>query len=386
MFAFWFRPLVAITSIALTMTAGADEPAKPAAEKPAVKKPIDPALAKQVGEIADRGIEFLRKSQNENGSIGDGDFAPAMTGLAIHGALHSKRVTAADPFITRGLAYLETQIREDGGIYPKSGAQRNYSTAAGILAFSSANKPEKYKDIMRKAAQLLIQDQWDLGENITDKDAKFGGAGYGGPQKTRPDLSNTAFLIEALKASGLPEDDPAFKRALVFVTRCQNYSGEGGNDLPNAKAIEDGGFYYTPSEDYNPAGGDRGKGLRSYGSMTYVGLKTFLIAGVKKDDPRVKAAMAWIRKNYTLDENPGLGQEGLYYYYHTFAKALDTIGEETLVDAKGNKRDWRADFVNKLAATQKPDGSFTNANKRWLESDPRLCTSYMLMALGHLRD
>ena len=28
---------------------------------------------------------------------------------------------------------------------------------------------------------------------------------------------------------------------------------------------------------------------------------------MKKDDPRVKAAMGWIEKNYTLEENRGLG-------------------------------------------------------------------------------
>ena len=61
--------------------------------------------------------------------------------------------------------------------------------------------------------------------------------------------------------------------------------------------------------------------------MTYAGLKSMIYAGVKKDDPRVKAAYEWVQKHYTLDENPGMGGNGLYYYYHTFAKALDAIGD-----------------------------------------------------------
>ena len=66
-------------------------------------------------------------------------------------------------------------------------------------------------------------------------------------------------------------------------------------------------------------------GLRSYASMTYAGLKSMIHAGVGPDDPRVKAAVEWLRKHYSLDENPGMGKSGLYYYYHTFAKALDAI-------------------------------------------------------------
>ena len=42
--------------------------------------------------------------------------------------------------------------------------------------------------------------------------------------------------------------------------------------------------------------------------MTYAGLKSFLYAGVGKDDPRVKAAIGWVRRHYTLSENPGQGQ------------------------------------------------------------------------------
>ena len=52
-------------------------------------------------------------------------------------------------------------------------------------------------------------------------------------------------------------------------------------------------------------------GLRSLGAMTYGGLKSFLYAGVKKDDPRVQGAVKWIRAHYTLEENPGLKQAGL---------------------------------------------------------------------------
>jgi len=151
----------------------------------------------------------------------------------------------------------------------------------------------------------------------------------------------------------------------------------------------DGGFIYTPS------GGGESKveevtengGLRSYGSMTYAGLKSMLYAGVEKDDIRVMAATEWIRKNYNLEQNPGMGYEGLYYYYHVFAKALDAIGQDTFEDAAGVKHDWRKELLEELARRQSTDGSFVNkSSERWMEGDPRLVTGYALLALAYCKE
>ena len=42
--------------------------------------------------------------------------------------------------------------------------------------------------------------------------------------------------------------------------------------------------------------------------------------------PRVQAVLKWVRDNYTVDENPGMGQKTVYYYYMVFAKALQAVG------------------------------------------------------------
>ena len=120
--------------------------------------------------------------------------------------------------------------------------------------------------------------------------------------------------------------------------------------------------------------------------MTYAGLKSMIFAGVGPDDPRVRAAVAWIRKNYDLQTNPGIGSAGLYYYYHTFAKALDAMGWTKLEDNQGLQRDWRSDLIRELQQRQREDGSWVNANDRWMEGDPNLVTSYVLLALAHCRD
>ena len=104
-------------------------------------------------------------------------------------------------------------------------------------------------------------------------------------------------------------------------------------------------------------------------------------AGLTPDDPRVKAAYDYIRAHYTLDENPGLKQAGLFYYYQTFAKALGLFGKPTLVDTKGQEHDWRKDLYKALAQRQGPEGSWVNPADRFMEGDPNLVTSYGLLAL-----
>ncbi len=139
--------------------------------------------------------------------------------------------------------------------------------------------------------------------------------------------------------------------------------------------MANGGESFAP--DSSPEGG-----LRSYASMTYAGLKSFIYAGLSKDDKRVQAAKAWIAKHYDLNSNPGLGDMGLYYYYHVFAKTMHLLGEPTVTDAQGVKHDWKAELTAALASRQNENGSWVNKNARFMETDPNLVTAYALLSLA----
>ena len=95
--------------------------------------------------------------------------------------------------------------------------------------------------------------------------------------------------------------------------------------------------------------------------------------------------MDWIRRHYTLDENPGMKQAGLYYYYHTFAKAMTAFGEDPFVDAAGKKHDWRKELFEALKKRQNADdGSFVNPGDRAFgEADPNLATAFALLSLSY---
>ena len=252
------------------------------------------------------------------------------------------------------------------------------------MAFKEANAGGKYDTVIKNGAAFLKTLQY--GDQVGLSDPRFGGTGYDG--KSRPDLSNTQYFLDALQAAGVAKEDPAVRRALQFVSRCQNLPGET-NDQTFAKktsADDKGGLTYIPLDpDDNPHKTPNG-GLRSLGAMTYAGLKSFLYAGVSKDDPRVKAALDWIRRHYTLDENPGMGQAGLFYYYHTFGKALTALGEDRFEDATGVKHDWRRELFEAIKKRQRPDGSFLNADdKAFGEADPNIATAFALLTLSYLR-
>jgi squalene-hopene/tetraprenyl-beta-curcumene cyclase len=343
-------------------------------------EPTADTWAKRDAAVA-KSIEFLAKNQTP-----DGAFSPqtgaAVTALVTASLLRNGR-TADDPMVAKGLAYLQKYVQPDGGIYTPEGNYKNYETSLALLAFAEANKDGRYAAVLKGGEKFVRALQWDESEGKDISDPTYGGAGYG--KSARPDLSNTSFFLDALKSVGAGKDDEAVKKALIFVSRCQNLETEHNTTEFSAKN-PDGGFYYTPAAGgTSQAGKTDAGGLRSYASMTYAGLKSMIYAGVGPDDPRVKAAVDWLKKHYSLEENPGMGTAGLFYYYHTFAKALDAMGQETFVDADGKSHPWRAELAAEFVARQNADGSWTNENARWMEGDPNLVTGYALLTLAYLK-
>ena len=340
-------------------------------------------------KIVEQGIDYLRsQGQSPNGAYSAGS-GPGVTALVTTAVLRNN-VNPKDPLVQRSLDYLKTFIRKDGGIYAKESKYRNYETSLSLMCFAEANRqdPGTYDTIIQNADRFIKGLQYDDAEGHDRTSTFYGGAGYG--KHKRPDLSNTGIMIDALIAAGASPDDEAIRKALIFVSRCQNLETEH-NDTKWSVKNPDGGFYYTGAAGgssqakWAPDENEEARGLRSYGSMTYMGLKSLIYAGLTEDDPRVQAATEWIRKNYGLDVNPGLGKQGLYYYYHTFAKALDALDVDTFLDASGSKHDWRRELTEKLASEQQANGSWINSHSRWLEADPNLVTGYALLALSYCK-
>ncbi len=336
---------------------------------------------KDVKAMVDKAHDFLKNRQVADGSFSPKFGGPGITAIVAAGLLRNG-YGPEDPIVAKALAYLEKSVQKDGGIYDKKLA--NYTTSIAMVTFHEANSKGQYDTVLKNAAKFLKTLQYD-DSLVEEKDVKFGGVGY--DAKERPDLSNTQFFIDAMLAAGVPKTDPAIQRAIKFISRCQNLPGET-NDQPFAKktsADDKGGLVYNPivndkNKEATPDGG-----LRSSGVMTYAGLKSFIHAGVSKDDPRVKAALDWIRRHYSVEDNPGQGAAGLFYYYHTFGKAMTALGEDEFADKDGKKHAWRQELFDALKKRQRPDGSWVNENGAFLENNPDLATAYALLALSYTK-
>lgn len=342
---------------------------------------VDAALYKQT---VDRAIAYLlEKGQDpENGSFSS-QLSTAVTAMGAT-ALIRNGVPVTNAKVQKAIDYVLEHAREDGGIYSDESTLKNYETSLGLMCLVEANTNGKYDEQIRKASEFLTGIQWDDGEGHALDSAFHGGWGYG--KHKRPDMSNAGFAMDALMAAGIDPKSTPIQKSLTFSSRAQNLPSEH-NTMDYATKTDDenrGGFIYSPANGGETKAGETDAGgLRSYASMTYVGLKSFLYAGLKKDDARVQAAFDWIQRHYDLDSNPGMGRQGLYYYYHVFAKALHVLGERTLTDADGKVHNWRAELVEELASRQLSDGAWVNETDRWYEGDKNLVTCYALLALSY---
>ncbi|MEX2671107.1 MAG: prenyltransferase/squalene oxidase repeat-containing protein [Phycisphaeraceae bacterium] len=352
------------------------------------------AYREKAEQAIEAGLQYLRSQQNEEGTWSP-EAGPAVTALAVAGMVRQPGIELDDPMVASGLDYVLARQKEDGGIYDQILA--NYNTSISLMALGPIqHQDERIAASVVKAQDFLRALQWadahtdPDGETITEGHPWFGGAGYGG--HGRPDLSNTAMMIAGLNDSGLDCDDPAFQRAMNFVSMLQ---GTESNTTEIGEKIErDGGFVYATStnsenigEPQSMAGEsedefDRSR-LRTYGSMTYAGFMSYLYAELDRDDPRVQDAYNWIRQNYTLEENPGMGMQGYFYYLHLFSRAMAAWGEPTIETTDGEEHLWAHDLIDRLLELQNDDGSWNNAADRWMEDDPALCTAYAVLALQY---
>jgi squalene-hopene/tetraprenyl-beta-curcumene cyclase len=354
--------------------------------------------------MVDRATEFLRTQQDAptgGWSVNPGGPQfPAITGLVVTGMLMSPGIGADEPSVDAGLGFILKYRQDDGGIYDRVLA--SYNTSICLSALAQAQRPEAAA-ALQPGVGFLRTLQWsevsaDHPETqiVQETHPFYGGVGYG--SHGRPDMSNLNFMIQALHDAGVSGDDPALARAVVFLQRTQMH--DSVNDQEYADGSSQGGFIYATGPESDQAGegeskagmvwestddGERVSRLRCYGSMTYAGFKSYLYADLDRDDARVKLAYDWIRSNYALDTNPGVGDEGRYYYYMLFGRALNAWGipsiEVVNKDGSTEVRDWANDLIDQLATMQNEDGSFESVNDRWMENNPTLITAYGLIAL-----
>ncbi len=366
-------------------------PSSQAAGKVVTQSQPDVSLRNEVENAIGKGLTWLANKQQPGGYWAQTEH-PALTAMiltAFQGDPSNFYKRKYEQNIKLGYDYLASNVKPDGSIYVKD--LKNYNTALSMMAFLVANNTA-YEPILKNGRKFLISQQDDFGDKGMGDHPLDGGMGYSGSYKNS-DINNTTLALEALHYTRYLKSDVAndpetkdlnWKAAAQFISRTQNL--QGTNDQPFASNDPDnkGGFVYFPE---NSMAGQTtlpdGKVVyRSYGSASYNGLLSLTYAQVDVKDPRVKAVLDWLNRNYSLEENPGMGQAGLFYYYHMMAKGLSLAGVDTLTLKDGKKLKWRPALAKRLLDLQASDGSWVNQqNGRFWERDPHLVTAHAILTL-----
>ena len=331
-----------------------------------------------------RGSVYLLSKQNEAGYWSDRQM-PALTALPVWAlvgvvggeAAGGKSEELRKSAIRKGVDYVLSTQCADGGFYvPKPGrggsGLGNYNTSVCLSAlFDTGIAPT---EAMLKAREYIASSQ------LVGDDTMAGGFGYDRISRRRyADLSNTGYALSAMaKTASLEEHrttgkcvDLDWDKAIAFVDNLMRKEGpDAGGAAYNERTPQAG-------SETNSSGK---VALRAYGAMTYAAVLSMCSAKLDRGDPRVRLSLEYMTRNWSVDENPGMGRQGLYYFYDIMARALSAAG----VDRVGG-HDWKSELSAKLIALQRPDGSWCNDNNRFWEADPVLCTSFAMLALEHCR-
>lgn len=348
---------------------------------------VDPALAKAAGAAVARGLDWLQQQQATNGAWSRAQF-PALTALPLWAVCGSGE-TNRGAMVDKAVGFLLSCVQTNGSICVhvpgvKGGGLPNYNTAIAMTALHATGRRELIPVIL--AARAYVAGSQHFGDDVYS-----GGFGYDrSTGRAYTDLDNTFFAMEAMRRTQDAEDHrPATqKRVDVNWNAAIEYVSKLQNTAASSTTNDAGGFVYNPDDTGKGGVGTNAEGkvyLRSFGSITYVGLLALIYADVTRADPRVVSAVDYASRHWTLDENPGMGAQGLYFYYNVMTRSLATAGINALPRKQGGGAEiaWRNEAIRKIVSLQQPDGKWINDNNRFWENDPVLATAYSLLALEY---
>ena len=243
----------------------------------------------------------------------------------------------------------------------------NYSTSLAVRALCRARRSGWEQQVAAMTGYLRLQ-QFTEQNGWHPASPAYGAWGMGGDRRTPPDtghvdLSMTRHVLEALRDAGVPDNDPAFVHARVFLDRCQS---------------PDGGFFFTTTEFKTNKAGQDGDRFRSYGSTTADGILALVAAGAPATDPHVIAAQNWLTAHHRDMAVPGFvggayqrWPKGLAFYYSS----------SSMQAFRALRLDAGGAVATGLRQTQRPDGSWANPENLVKEDDPLIATPFAVRAL-----
>lgn len=285
-----------------------------------------------------RGVEFLLRSQNRDGSwttestASDRtmDLRNAQTAFSAYTLLKC-RVDAQQPAIRRALAHL-------AGAAPVT----TYANGVELMFYEALNDSQQYAR-MQRDLDVLLDIRSEKGWGYTE-------------QRSRSDPSNVQYALLGLSAAaraGLKVPREIWSESIEGLLRFQE--APVATVRTGARDVDPAGFHYADGE------------KKPSGSMTATGICVLalceeMLAGkvprdLAADFARSKAAaLAWLADHFAVDTNPGGNDAWKFYYLYSVERAanmlhLDRIGTHA----------WYRMGATELLRTQERDGSWSTA-------------------------
>ncbi len=352
------------------------------AQEPLIQRENNYSLRNESVLAIDKGLAWLREHQNAHGTWGQ-PTSTLQTGLALTAFLrqpiHKYDTDLKPEFLEKSLDYFREGLQRHGYLTQDPSAEAAYViarvlTATNLSEWNGINKNiEKNIDTNLRAA-FPPPPKKNQAKAATEAHQ---------PQ-TSVSFEEAFRMLETLYLISLGTDSPSYHKDPSFSTMIDVLSKLQCLRTPKStisKSTDYGGFACDPD-------GTRQITIawkatdHACALSTYTGLFGLISGGLKPTDSRVTAALDWIGRHYTLQENAGMGSEGYYRSLNRMAKALSLAKIRDLSLTGGRKIDWAREETLKIMDLQNIDGSWMNrGSQEQMESDPVFVTAEMVLTL-----
>jgi hypothetical protein len=307
---FFFKTLHSTFGKSACVTCLLIAPLAPAQNLP--RRPDDPVPA-QVDTMYDRGLAYLAKNQNPQGSWNDSmGSEPGVVGLCVvaflaHGEDPNHGMYAGA--ISKGLDYILGQQNQTNGYIGNSMYNHGFATLALAEAYGAVNNP-KIAPALKKSVELILSAQkrnrseaWRYTPDSTDADTTVSGC--------------QLVALYAARNAGLPVPDEALKKGLAYMARCRGTDGAYG---------------------YTSAGGGKP-------TLTAIGVLCLSLAK-EKEGKGFQSSVDYLRGQMSYRD-----RHYPYYFEYYMSQALFHADPETWSE-------WNSRNIRYLSTIQARDGSW----------------------------
>ncbi|WP_428305170.1 DUF4159 domain-containing protein [Lacipirellula sp.] len=306
----------------------------------------------QVNEAIARGVRYLKSQQLPDGAWEERAlYAGGLTPLATL-ALLQAGCDPKDEAVAKALKYLRNFRPE-----------ATYTASLQTMVFCAA-EPERDRLLIERNVKWLEDHQIRDGA----QSGMWAIPTLGTPDHTDNSMTHMAMLaLYEAERVGVAATDETWRLALDYWRREQNPDGSWGwgPDYPGTGSMTAAGIasVLAASERLEP-------------SDARVQGDAISCCNPQTPNKSVDLGMSWLRRNFSVNRNPGVDYWHSYYMF-----ALERVGRITAQRFIGD-HDWYREGAEVIVGMQLPDGSWPSDLDEEHLDDLRVPTSFYLMFLA----